>query len=64
MFQFQLYFHFLMYHFYHVLNHHYHVLLCYIYHEFAVQVFVDFVGVESHQHQCLIQNLFLTCLKM
>ena len=50
MFQFQLYFHFLMYYLRHVLNYLYHVLLYCMYHEFTVQVFVDFLGVESHQH--------------
>ena len=35
-FQFQLYFHLLMYHIHHVLNHLHDALLCCIYYEFAV----------------------------
>ena len=50
LFQFQLYFHFLMYYFHQVFNHHYCALLCCIYYEFAAQVFVDFLGIEYHQH--------------
>ena len=47
MFQFQLYFHFLMYHIHHVFNYLYHALLCC----FAMfQVYVDFQDIESHQH--------------
>ena len=67
MIQFQLYFHLLMYHIHHVFNHLYHALLCctHIYYEFAVfLMFVNFLDVEYHQHQCLIQNFVLTCLKM
>ena len=60
MFQFQLYFHLLIYHIHHVLNHLYHTLLCCIHYEFAVfQVYVNFVDLEYHQHFCQIQNLVL-----
>ena len=67
MFQFQLYFYFLMYHIHHVLNNLYHGLFCCtrMYDEFAeFQVNVDFVHLEYHQHLCQIQNLVLTCLIM
>ena len=59
MFQFQIYFHLLMYHIQHVLNHLYHTLLFCIYYEFEVfLVFVDYDHLEYHQHLCQDRNLF------
>ena len=51
MFQFQLYFHLLIYHIHDILNYLYHVLLCSTHYEFAVfLVYVDFLDVEYHEH--------------
>ena len=61
MFQFQLYFHLLIYLIHHVLNNLYDALLCC----FAMfQVYMNFLNVEYHQYLCQIQNLVLTYLKM
>ena len=60
MFEFQLYFHLLIYHI-HVLNHIYHALLC---HFAMFQVFMNLLDVQYHQHLCLIQNFVLKSLNM